>query len=55
MCSFIIALSYISKHSSQAQFNYTKMSKKNHNTTCTSEERTISSDASEGGGGMHKL
>ena len=53
MCSFIIALSYISKHISQAQFNYTKISKKN--TTCTFEDCTNIIWRLKGGGGAQTV
>ena len=49
MCSFIIALSYISKLISQAQFNYTKMSKKNTTRLVPLRNVQISSDASRVG------
>ena len=48
MCSFTIALSYISKHISQAQFNYSKISKKNTTRLVSLRNVEISSDTSRG-------
>ena len=49
MSSFIIALSYVSKHISQAQFNYTKLSKINTTRLVPLRNVQVSSDTSRGG------